>query len=349
MLAHLDGDRQIALIGPVSNNVSGRQHVNMNNGKYDKEFVEYLIGFFYIIRADVVDQLVTLDGFYLDERFNFGSADDLDVSVRVRKLDYKLLVDRKIYVHHFLSKSLVKVADAKNVSLDELHKDYFQIFQNKHGALPKQREPYILIGVPTYGLVDHRFWKTSMMLNIPYRHGIETIPRLMPDMARNKLARMAIDYGFTHLLVLDDDMIYDDQEIITKLVAHNVDIVGVRAYTRTAPHYPCVFYKGGAGDEFYQEVDFDCVGLREVDALGMSMCLINVDVFRKVPEPWFEFGKVTILGKGDDRFGEDVYFCKKAKESGFKVHCDTNIEIAHVGDNNIVTRGNYHKAIGKVV
>ena len=146
MLAHLDGDRQIALIGPVSNNVSGRQRVNFNNAKYDKEFVEYLIGFFYIIRADVVDQRIALDGFYLDERFNFGSSDDLDLSIRVRKLDYKLLVDRKIYVHHFLSKSLVKVADAKNVSLDELHKDYFQIFQDKHGALPKQREPYILIG-----------------------------------------------------------------------------------------------------------------------------------------------------------------------------------------------------------
>lgn len=349
MLKHMDDDPQIAIVGPVSNNVAARQHIQYNNQKYDKEFVEILIGLFYVIRADVVDQLVTLDGFYLDELFNFGSSDDLDLSVRVRKMGYKLCIDRKIYVHHFLSKSLVKVATAKNLTLDGLHNKYFQLFVNKHGGMVQQREPYILIGVPTYGLVDHLFWKTSMMLNIPYRHGIETIPRLMPDMARNKLAQMAIDYGFTHLLVLDDDMVYDDQDIITKLVAHNKDIVGVRAYTRSAPHYPCVFYSGGAGDEFYQEVDFDCVGLREVDALGMSMCLINVDVFRKVPGPWFEFGKVKILGKGDEHFGEDVYFCKKAKEAGFKVYCDTNIEIAHVGENKIVTRDSYHQAVGKKV
>lgn len=351
MLAHMDADRQIALTGPTSNNVAGRQNVNFNNsGKYkDGEFVEFLIGFFYIIRADVVDQLITLDGFYLDELFNFGSSDDIDLSIRVRKLGYKMFVDRKVYVHHFLSKSLVKVADEKKVSLDELHRDYFQILQNKHGAFPKQREPYILIGVPTHGLLDHRFWKTSMSLNIPYKHGIETMPRMMPDAARNALAQMALDYGFTGIIYIDDDMVYDDPDIIIKLVEHNVDIVGVRAYTRSAPHYPCVFYRGGNSDEFYQEVDFSCVGLREVDALGMSMCYVNTDVFRKFPAPWFEFGKVKVLGKGDDRFGEDLYFCKKAKEAGFKVHCDTNIEIAHIGDNKIITRDSYHKITGKSV
>jgi hypothetical protein len=156
---------------------------------------------------------------------------------------------------------------------------------------------------------------------------------------------MAMDYGCSHLLVLDDDMAFDDQNLFVKLLSHSKDIVGVKAYTRKAPHYPCVFYKTETG--FYQEVDFDSCGLREVDALGMAAVLINVEVFRKMPQPWFEFKKIKVLGREDGRFGEDLYFCDKAKKEGFKVWCDTDIETLHIGDNEIVSRKSYHRVIGK--
>jgi glycosyltransferase involved in cell wall biosynthesis len=347
MTKHFE-DPMVALVGPVSNNVAGRQNVVYSNTKYSHEEVDFLIGLFYIIRADVVDQLVTLDGFLFDEIFNMGSSDDLDISIRIRKLGYKLIIDRLCYVHHFLSQSLSKLAEQQGTSLNSLHGKFYDIFVQKHGITSKsQREPYLYIGVPSVSeKVDYRFWLSTVTQNLNFKHSwAEPIIREIPDMARNKLAQQAMDCGCTHLLVLDDDMIYDDQNIIMKLIKHaeeGADIVGVRAYTRKPPHTPCVFYQTETG--FYKEVDFDSCGLREVDGIGMGATLINLDVFRKMEYPWFEFHKVNVLGSGNERFGEDLYFCKKAKELGFKVWCDTDIEVYHVGDNKIVSRKSYHEA-----
>ncbi len=341
---------KIAMVGPISNNVAGRQHISLNNSKYSHETVDFLIGLFYIIRADVVDQLIALDGFYLDELFNYSSSDDLDLSIRVRNRGYKLLIDRKVYVHHFLSVSLSKLAEQQGESLSQLHGRGFEIFKKKHKieSLNNQREPLVFIGVPSVSeKIDYRFWLSTVTQNLNFQHiWAPPIIRMMPDMARNILAQMAIDYGCTHLLILDDDSLFDDQNLFIKLIAHDKDIVGVKAYTRKPPHMPCVFYKTAQG--FFQEVDFDSCGLREVGALGMAVTLIKTDVFRKMPEPWFEFGRVNVLGRGHERIGEDLYFCDKAIKAGFKVYCDTDIETAHVGDNMIVSRKSYHAATGKV-
>ena len=349
MLAFFE-DPTVGIVAPVSNNIFGRQHVMYTNQNYTHEEVEHVMGTFYIIRADIVDQLVIFDGFYLDELFNYGSGDDLDLSLRVRKLGYKLIVDRKSYVHHFLSISLSKLAEQQGRSLNELHGRFFEIFLKKHKIeTVQQKEPYVFIGVPSVSeKLDYRFWLSTVTQNLNFKHAwAPPIIREMPDMARNKLAQMAMDNGCTHVLYLDDDMVYDDQNLFIKLLQHDKDIVGVRAYTRKPPHYPCVFYKTEAG--FYQEMDFDSCGLREVDGLGVAALLVNLEVFRKMPEPWFEFHQVKVLGRGQDRFGEDLYFCDKAKQLGFKVWCDTDIETAHVGDNQIITRKSHHAAIGKKV
>lgn len=346
----MDDNKDVAVVGPVSNAIAGRQHVKYNNVKYSTEETNLMIGMFYMIRSDVVRQLISLDGFYLDEKFNFSSSDDLDLSIRVRKMNYRMMIDRNTYVHHFMSKTLVKLTDGTNEGLNNLHGKGQKILSEKWGdgvfSILGGYSPRILIGVPTVGMMDHRFWKTTMMLNIPYQHAIETVPRKRTEDARNELAELALKHGMTHLLFLDDDMIFDDQHMITKMVAHNVDVVGVRAYTRAYPHYPCVFYKP-ENTEFYKEVDFESCGLREVEAIGASCTLISTEIFRKMEYPWFEFPSAKILGRDDQKFGEDVNFCKKAKKNGFKVFCDTDIEISHIGDNQIINRKSFHRATGK--
>lgn len=346
MAAHIKDD--VVMVGPTSNAVAGRQQVQYNNAEYTHEYAEWLIGFFTLIRADIVDQLTIFDGFFLDELFNYGSSDDLDLSLRLRKMGYRLCIDRKTYIHHHLSKGLIQQENVKKEGLDKVHAKYFNIFQKKHKIESvNQREPFVFIGVPSVSeKMDYRFWLSTVTQNLNFKHiWAPPIIREMPDMARNKLAHMALDYGCSHLCIIDDDMIYDDQNLIIKLLGHDKDIVGVRAYTRKPPYYPCVFYKVESG--FYQEMDFDSCGLREVDGLGMAATLINLEVFRKMPEPWFKFHEVKVLGRGDDRFGEDLYFCRKAKELGFKVWCDTDIETVHVGDNQLISRKTYHNAIGK--
>jgi GT2 family glycosyltransferase len=339
---------EVGMVGGISNAVSGRQNVaNKSNKPILSEEAQFLIGFNFAMRKEVIEQLIALDGFFLDPIFNNGASDDLDLSIRVKKMGYKLVINRQVYIHHFMSVTLQEEMKKQELDANIFYAKYNEVLVKKWGTLPFYQEINVLIGIPTLGLMDYRFWLSTVTCELSFKHSFFPIVRRLPDLARNELADMAVNMGYTHILFLDDDMAFDQTNIFVQLLSHNVDIVGVKAYTRQAPHYPCVFFKGNEETQFYKEVDFDSVGLREVDAIGASMLLVKTDVFKNMTKPYFEFRDVKIIGKGESAFGEDILFGKKAKEAGFKVWCDTDVEIAHIGDNKLVTRKSYHQAIGK--
>jgi hypothetical protein len=68
-------------------------------------------------------------------------------------------------------------------------------------------------------------------------------------------------------------------------------------------------------------------GLFRVDAFGFGAVLIKRDVFERVPRPWF---------KGHEG-GEDIGFCRKAREHGIELWCDGRYWLAHLGDPEIFT------------
>jgi hypothetical protein len=57
--------------------------------------------------------------------------------------------------------------------------------------------------------------------------------------------------------------------------------------------------------------------------------LIKREVFEGMSEPWFDMPWQTTRGY----MGEDVFFCKKAQELGYKVYIDHDVshEIGHIG------------------
>jgi hypothetical protein len=74
----------------------------------------------------------------------------------------------------------------------------------------------------------------------------------------------------------------------------------------------------------------ESTGLQEVGSVGMGVMLIKANVFAALSEPWFE-----TPWRHDKRgyIGEDVFFCKKAREAGFKIWIDHDVskEIGHIG------------------
>jgi len=44
----------------------------------------------------------------LDERFGLGGNDDLDLSIRIRKAGYKLLINRRAFIFHYGSRTLLQ-------------------------------------------------------------------------------------------------------------------------------------------------------------------------------------------------------------------------------------------------
>jgi cellulose synthase/poly-beta-1,6-N-acetylglucosamine synthase-like glycosyltransferase len=148
--------------------------------------------------------------------------------------------------------------------------------------------------------------------------------------ARETAANTFLDGDYDALLFIDSDMKVP-VDLLAKLVKADKDIVSGLAFKRFPPYEPCIFKKcDREGTEFW--LDYP-KGLIEIQGVGMACTLIKRKVFETVPKPWF-FPEPNI--------GEDLSFCIRAREAGYKIYCDTNLICGHVG-NFVVTEEFYRR------
>lgn len=328
-------------VGPTSNAVSGRQHITYNKPNLLVEEASYLIGFCLLIKAEVVDLLASQELNFMDERFGIGGSDDLDISIRIKQRGYTLLIDRSTYIHHFCSKSFEKITSDVN----SFHKEKYGLLLEKWGQETIDTylgyTPKIYIVIPSNnGDINYKTMLSLLNTNIPYTVTFECKVRMMPDLARNIAIEEAIAHGFDYIWFVDDDMCWDDKDILIKLVNSKVDIVGVQAHTRLNPYFICVFKDAG---ELYESIDCYNKGIVEVDAIGASCLLVTIDTLKNMSKPWFKFKDIRLLGIDKQKVGEDIGFCVNAKLHGYKIHCNGDIEIGHIGLPQIVTRKTWEK------
>ena len=146
---------------------------------------------------------------------------------------------------------------------------------------------------------------------------------------RYELVKHAMQAKCDKVLFVDADMQFDG-DVLLQLLAHRKPIVGVNYYTRGFPLVSTVKMPGTKGpmgetrgmNEIPTE-PFECF------AVGTGLMLIDMGVFRKLPQPWFQ---VTHLPDGSLGWGEDVWFCRQARQHGFSVWCDPTIDVSHLGD-----------------
>jgi len=153
---------------------------------------------------------------------------------------------------------------------------------------------------------------------------------------RHQIAGTALMEGCTHLLWLDTDMMFP-ADTLTRLLSHNVDVVGANYPRRTYPHVPTAHY-GGGGREGTVWTEDDKRGIEEVKHVGLGVCLMHMRVFEAVDAPYFAFvpsGKEMLSVRG-----EDVYFCEKLREVGIKTWVDHDISraVGHIGDETFTLR-----------
>ena len=128
------------------------------------------------------------------------------------------------------------------------------------------------------------------------------------------------------LFILGDDHVFKP-DIIFKLLELDVDIVAPVCSNRTYPHLPVVFKERIEGGKFnrmlWTEIPHN--QLFEVAASGTAGMLIRKRVLDAVGDPWFECGQTK-----SDNLGEDLWFCSKSIDKGFKVHVHSGIAIGHI-------------------
>ena len=153
---------------------------------------------------------------------------------------------------------------------------------------------------------------------------------------RNSLVRMLLEKPeLEWMLFLDSDMT-PPRDIVPKLLATHRDIVSALCVTRKPPYRPCVgfeepvpvtalFPSGMRVTSLTQYGGRDPV--KEVDWTGTGCVLVHRRVFEKMEPQWFE---ATPEGEASD-----YAFCRKARAAGFKIFCDTNQWVGHIGANAV--------------
>jgi GT2 family glycosyltransferase len=150
-------------------------------------------------------------------------------------------------------------------------------------------------------------------------------------MNRNRLVRCALERNATHLLFIDNDMVFQPSAI-QRLIDADKDIIGINYNARGVPGKPVVstikLVDPATDPQKNKTVISEfSAQLFPLFAVGTGFLLIKTDVFRAMDAPWFVDGE----DKNGECFTEDVEFCRKAHKASFDVWCNPTIPIKHIG------------------
>ncbi len=150
---------------------------------------------------------------------------------------------------------------------------------------------------------------------------------------RNKLCKSALSHKSDWLLMIDSDMTFPSDSF-ERMFAHGKDIISALAFKKSHPYTPVIARRTDKGKEFstYSIIcNWVDNALIKVDGVGTAFLLINMDIIRKMEEPWFYH---EWLPKTKSILGSDYYFCAKAEALGHQVWVDTSLKIGHIGEYN---------------
>ena len=193
----------------------------------------------------------------------------------------------------------------------------------------EQKHEMLTIVYPSKGICSPAFAHALRTLEIPKefkKYEVLYISGADVAIARNNLAEAARG---EYIFWVDDDVL-PPPDTIKKLYAHDKDIVSGLYFSRQPPHYPQIHMFDDKDCRFASSVvDYERNALIEIDACGAGCMLIKRKVFDKIKKPYFNYVPAT---ETEPKMGEDYYFCKKVKEAGMKVYCDTSVICKHIGE-----------------
>ncbi len=204
----------------------------------------------------------------------------------------------------------------------------------------------LLIGVPALDYIHAEFVKclSDLLIRLS-RDGVDfrlfICNGTLVHIARDKIACEAINNGYSHVLWLDADMIFQPG-IVEDLSFCGRDFVTGIAHSRRKPYASCLFraiedishidrYEGQYPAEPF-----------EVAGCGFACVLISTDILRAVQERY----KTCFLPMAE--WGEDLAFCKRARSLGYRIFADPCVRLGHIGHDVIYPEDHerYLKEVG---
>lgn len=186
----------------------------------------------------------------------------------------------------------------------------------------------VLIAVPCMDTVPSLFCQSLAVLNKTEECAIAFQMGSLIYTSRNNLAAMALKNEVDYVLWLDSDMIFPS-DVLKKLLEdrNKGDIITGIYYRRVAPFKPVLYSKLSIDDkgcqwEGIEEYPDECF---EVEGCGFGCVLTPTSVLLDVMATYGDlFAPINGVG-------EDLSFCWRARECGYKIVADPSIQLGHVG------------------
>lgn len=138
---------------------------------------------------------------------------------------------------------------------------------------------------------------------------------------RDALATAAIEGGYTDVLWLDADMVFQDTVVEDLQFCGKPMVTGI-AHGRRPPHLSCLFTKIYPEVERFTEYPSKPF---KVAGCGFGCVLMKTEILRAVKE---RHGTCFFPTR---ELGEDLAFCQRATEGGWEIWAEPTVRLGHIG------------------
>lgn len=185
-------------------------------------------------------------------------------------------------------------------------------------AIPSCRDWKPQFGASICGLV-----RKMTIDNIDFEMNVMIGTSVLPK-ARQMAMEHAIQLGFTHILFLDDDMLFNT-DLFNKLSEPDLAVVAAN-YSNKNPEGTLPQSHRLDGSSFSSKGK---EGMEEAGWVGFGAILIDLSIMSNVPKPWFEMRWIT---DRNSFIGEDYFFCAQVRNHGHKIYLNHDVKCGHIGD-----------------
>lgn len=190
--------------------------------------------------------------------------------------------------------------------------------------------PKILIAVPCMDTVAAQFSQALAMLEKEGKTLVSFVIGSLIYNSRNDLVKQAMTLECSHILWLDSDMVFPPETLkylFKEMEETGEDFISGLYFRRCAPFSPVAFDTLEIKDGKASWTDYtgELSGLHEVGGVGFGCALMKTDMLLEMAATYGDFfGPIANVG-------EDLAFCWRARQLGYKILLDCNLKLGHVG------------------
>lgn len=202
------------------------------------------------------------------------------------------------------------------------------------------------------------------MIDLYHKHKVQIGLRIINDFPidynRNRFVDDAIASGADYLFFMDMDMTFPSNALnrLFEVISEQNPVVSGMYYLKRDPFRPVcgryvdwetdllphkeklrdLGFTTGEGENERQLLSwksftfFDKDKPFQADVIGMGCVLVDLNVFKKIGQPYFRYSPDPRKNHFHNCISEDMYFCAQLKKAGIPILIDPRVQCGHIAE-----------------